>query len=66
MSKRDKNVALQRLSLRAQRGNPANQKAFMLGSIWIAASLPATLRSRLKAYSRNDCPFWFRLVRLRE
>jgi len=38
MSKRDKNVALQRLSLRAQRGNPANQKAFMLGSIWIAAS----------------------------
>jgi len=32
MSKRDKNVSLQRLSLRAKRGNPANQKAFMLGS----------------------------------
>lgn len=25
-------------SLRAKRGNPANQKAFVLGSIWIATS----------------------------
>jgi len=44
MSKRDKNVPLQRLSLRAKRGNPANQKAFMPGSIWIAASLRSSQR----------------------
>jgi hypothetical protein len=40
MSKNDKNVASQRLSLRAKRGNPANRKAFMLGK----SGLPRRLR----------------------